>query len=884
MKKILVLLIVVSFQEALAQVDLFKTIDSLLLVPDYDGAITIIDQHHKTINTTLSIQLRNKQAEVLILQGKLSAAAEILNGITRQEDTFLQAITLSNIGFLKINQARLDQAKEALEESLQLFQGSKKLNTKEGATCLANLALFYNTSGKYNQAKENELQALSIRQQLFGEESEAVAASLNDLGLIYSQIDTDIALEYYDRALSIYERIYGKNHPKIAVAKTNIGLIYHEQELYGDAINTYEEARAIWEKIYPNGHPNVAQINMQLGNTYKRMKNISGALAFYEKALAIYRKAYGDKHPDIAQALNQIGIIKLDQQKYDDALALFHQAVVANAPRFNSQDQNDHPEITDFYNAKVMLYSIHFKAQTLEARHYGKTLKLADLQSALDNLLVCDSIIDDIRHHSTDESDKLALGESANEVYDDGVKIAEAMSLITINAAKYKALAFYFAEKSKSAVLMESIADTQAKSFAGIPDELVAQEKDLRSEITLLTQKLSQKPTIDEEKLLRFSLFEANQRYLAFTKKLEKDYPNYFNLKFNTTTASIEEVQKVLDNQTALISYFVSERNSRLYEFIITNKTVELKNLTLPQNFDRLIRGFNNSLFYSDIDTYRKAATSLSKLLLPKINKEKLILLPSGRLGTIPFEALFIKKRFENFEDVTYAISKHAIRYEFSAGLLLQKAKAEENTNTESIFLCAPIQFNQRANLGDLPGTELEVNAISKMFEGNATAVKFSEATETAIKSNSIEKYNYLHFATHGIVDESNPELSRIFLNTSFNEDGDLYSGEIYNLKLNADLAVLSACQTGLGKYSKGEGVIGLSRALTYAGARNIVVSFWSVSDESTAQLMTEFYQDVLKKSIKDFSVSLRQSKLKLIQEKKYSSPYFWAPFVLIGN
>jgi CHAT domain-containing protein len=159
----------------------------------------------------------------------------------------------------------------------------------------------------------------------------------------------------------------------------------------------------------------------------------------------------------------------------------------------------------------------------------------------------------------------------------------------------------------------------------------------------------------------------------------------------------------------------------------------------------------------------------------------------------------------------------------------------------------------------------------------------YGDANETRIKSNDINKYNYLHFATHGIVDETDPELSRIFLNENSGDDGHLFAGEIYNLNLNAELAVLSACQTGLGKYSKGEGVIGLSRALVYAGAKNLVVSFWSVADESTAQLMTDFYSELLKNPGKGFSYALQQSKIKMIGSKEFSDPYYWAPFVLIG-
>ena len=126
------------------------------------------------------------------------------------------------------------------------------------------------------------------------------------------------------------------------------------------------------------------------------------------------------------------------------------------------------------------------------------------------------------------------------------------MSEITPTPRKYREIAFYFAEKSKSAVLQESIADAQAKSFAGIPQDLVDEEKNLKSGISFLAQKLSLGPPADEEKYLRESLFQLNNEYAAFTRKLEKEYPNYFNLKFNNTFPTVPELQSMLGPDEAM--------------------------------------------------------------------------------------------------------------------------------------------------------------------------------------------------------------------------------------------------------------------------------------------------------------------------------------------
>ncbi len=158
-------------------------------------------------------------------------------------------------------------------------------------------------------------------------------------------------------------------------------------------------------------------------------------------------------------------------------------------------------------------------------------------------------------------------------------------------------------------------------------------------------------------------------------------------------------------------------------------------------------------------------------------------------------------------------------------------------------------------------------------------------ASESNFKSTDLSDFKYIHFATHGLVNESKPELSRIFLSPDNSDDGSLFSGEIYNLNMNVSLVTLSACETGLGKVEKGEGVMGLSRALMYAGAQNLIVSLWQVSDSSTADLMISFYGDLVYKSGQpNFSSALRKAKISLINSEKYSDPYYWAPFILVGN
>jgi CHAT domain-containing protein len=285
----------------------------------------------------------------------------------------------------------------------------------------------------------------------------------------------------------------------------------------------------------------------------------------------------------------------------------------------------------------------------------------------------------------------------------------------------------------------------------------------------------------------------------------------------------------------------------------------------------------------------------LYKQLLPfpiSGSLKKLIIIPDGKLGTIPFESFLTAKvdiEKDSYSAYPFLIKKCAISYSYSANLY-EQAMLKTKTTTNSVFLCAPIDFSGHRGLNNLPATKDEVATISSLFETKGITAKCytgKKVQESLLKSDELGKYKYLHFATHGIVDEQKPELSEIYLSpdSSKKEDGNLYSGEIYNLKINADLVTLSACQTGLGKVQKGEGIIGLTRALLYAGANNLIVSLWSVGDKSTSLLMVDFYTLMLNEANgNDYSFALRSAKLKMLVQDQYNKPYYWAPFILIGK
>ncbi len=812
-------------------------------------------------NACIELEERLKSGNLLNISGLVSSTSECPN----------------LVGQLFLRKGNNQLAEKYFNDYLK----SSSKGSKEEAEALNGLGIIYWNTGNSIKAVEYVQRALEIRTTIFGNNHELTAASYNDLGLILSNNDPEKALDYYEDARLIYTKIYGVENEKTVQALINEGIAYRQLEFYGDAINSFESALGSWQNLYPEGHPNEAFIINNIGQTKQLTNDLDGALAMYEKALIKYIQFYGKQHPEVASTHNLIGNIYNIKGEFDQALSYYQQALVSNSNSFNSDDLEKNPSADDYFNANTLLNSLFYKSKAFADLHYNRTLKFSDLKLSLTTLQSCDTLIDNIRQIRTNEEDKLALGQLASTVYETGVELCKAMGDVVVKKDEYYELSFYFAEKSKSAVLLEAISDANAKSFAGIDAEDLSKEDQLKNDIAYFENQLIQESDDNKRSVLRSSLLSKRSDYENFVRTLEQKYPDYYDLKYNTSLPTVEQVQSKLAEGQVVLSYFITDVTKRVYIFETSKDKLKIHNNPQTEDFNHYISGFRNSIYFKVKDVYEQTAYDLYQILIPKKlgkNTEHLIIIPAGRLGTLPFEALLTEKaKNAPFQEMPFLIKKFKVSYAYSSALI---EGAVEPSGNQRALLCAPVNFE---DLPSLPGTEKELNALQSILTENgvSTEIKLNEqASEELVKGWDFNGYRYVHLATHGVVDEDNPSLSRIFLKSNDSEDGNLFTGEIYNLNFNAELVTLSACETGLGKLSKGEGVIGLSRALLYAGANNIVVSLWSVSDASTADLMTSFYKN---STGNVYSKPLQISKLELIESKKYAEPYYWAPFILIG-
>jgi CHAT domain-containing protein len=758
------------------------------------------------------------------------------------------------------------------------------------------LAECYNTEGLIDWIRGNDEkaleylnQSLELRKELHDYNTAAIAGVYNNIGLVYSGFDLDESLDYYAQALKIYERIYPANHPALAVAYSNLGQIYRKQKIYNTSLIQYEKALAIWNERYADAHPNKAFVYSSIAQVFQEKKEYASALEYANKARVIYKQAYGEKHPNTAACYTLIGGIYSDQRNYTKALQALQQALISNTSSFSSTDYTRNPKMEEYFDGQLLLSTLTHKSIVLTKRESEKTLRIKDLTLALSTYQSCDTLLDQLRQTRTGKNDKIALGMYSYDVYDKSIELCLLLSENTFRKEYYLKLAYYFVESSKASVLQESIAETKAKEFAGIPHTEIETEDAYKIKIAYLEQKIA-KGIADETtmKSIAAQLFDEKRSYESFIRSLEKNYPAYYNLKYNVQSIKVEGLQKKLKSTDCILEYFVSESTNTIRVFRITNKDYNVYSIPLVNTYEKYITGMRNAIKFNNKPIFIKTSSALYRQLIPALPKSctHLIVIPDGKMGSVPFEAL-LKSAPENdtaeYAEMEFLIKQFAISYTY-AGSLYENNVQQKTLN--AVLLFAPVDFSAASDLTSLPGTLKEVNGLNDLFKKSkkSSLYTYTNASASILTSDSIRQYSIIHLATHGLVDEQQPELSCIYTYGTSPENDRIYSGDIYNMHLNADLVTLSACQTGLGKIAKGEGLIGLSRALFYAGADNINVSLWKVSDESTQVYMNDFYENYLNGPQDNFAEASREAKLKLLNSKQLNSPYYWSAFILIGN
>ena len=509
--------------------------------------------------------------------------------------------------------------------------------------------------------------------------------------------------------------------------------------------------------------------------------------------------------------------------------------------------------------------------------------------------------IDFIRNTHLQYEDRIFLSKKTNLLCNEAFRFCYKQYQKNKNLTDFN-WAFYFAEKSKAAVLHTALAEQSAKQFAQIPDSLLKLEENLKLDWSYYQSRKLQEQT-KGEKANQARLQNANEQLFKIqlqkqelSELFKSQYPKYFQLKNSQEVLQVERIQSELPKNTTLVEYY--KLDTAWFAFVVTEQKSEIIPLTVSANISEQITSMLKVLETSDVKTYSTLAYQLYQQLYEPlaIEKEHVIIIPADDLWHLNYDVLLSSHgQSDSFEDLPYLIKKHQFSYHYSTELLL-KSLNEPSSSTSLKCLAFSYTLADQSSVGevvtirgnskeiqDLPGTRKEIGVIAEILEG---AYYFgNKASERNFKQEA-NKYNILHLALHGQLNQAKPMQSRLVFSQFADslEDNYLYAYELYNTELNAELAVLSACNTGTGQLVSGEGVISLGRAFSYAGCKSLLISQWELSDVFTPAIMHEFYSQL--KAGKPKSEALRMAKLKHLKDADNLSanPYHWAALVQLGN
>ncbi|WP_299767091.1 CHAT domain-containing tetratricopeptide repeat protein [uncultured Dokdonia sp.] len=784
--------------------------------------------------------------------------------------------------------------------ALDKFPSSER-NTQQYATLQFRLGFFYSRQNDYE--KSNELYLAIIEQNI---NPSRVAQSYSRLGLYYSaQGDYYRAIDYFKKGISLLEK--QNNYRDLVKQYINFSVVYHQQGSTESLLKKKEmldKALALEEKTtispedkyyiytgYATFYTQEATLDFENARDYhlKNLKyldqegindytcdiygNLSDLYNIAKKDSALY---YIEKTiKECPDALNQsVSRHHLSQyyryrKNASKALDYIQESLTISTGIENKKitvlTQNELSEIPE----KIKIFgAFKEKAEILEDL-YEENKDQNELSLALDNILIADTLIDLIEEESQEERSQLLWRRKASSLYAQGVRVCKKLNKPEV--------AFYFIEKNK-ALLLTSEIDTKVKSKK-LPDALQKKQLIYKREILALENTISETKDTEKIKKQQEILFDLKTSYQKLQDSISLAFPLYKKKKLDNTLTTINQVQKSLPPDIAIISYIWGKPESGdeiIYGIYIDATTIELFEVQDINTLKEHIFQYRTTISKpfeteAEQESYKDSAHALFNILFPTqhiktaIKGKELLIIPDGELQYVPFDSFLTSKNSSE-----YLIKSHKINYSYSLSFS-QRNEAIQRTHDTKFTGFAPINFSDN-NLTPLQKSRKEIAAIESIIGGRS----FLETTAT--KDNFLTKSQsseIIHLATHADA-SSNPWIA--FYDTT------LESHELYTYQNNAELIVLSACNTTIGDIAPGEGVMSLARGFFYAGANTVVSSLWETNDKATSKVMTSFYTYLKEGNSK--SDALYKAKLDYISSSNLSnqSPYYWAPFILIGE
>jgi CHAT domain-containing protein/Flp pilus assembly protein TadD len=791
-------------------------------------------------------------------------------------------------------------AAEILGIEYRLALEAKNMWGEGGA--LVGLGDVYLAQGDYVRAADNYQKVLTLAERV-GLKVGIAAVSAKMGNLHYIQGNIAQAMEYYLRSVRLYEEVGSKL--EITYPLANLGNAYFSLGNYEKALEHFQKILKIYEQF--SSISGAAWLRNQIADVYAAQGKNEPALTYYDLSLKAHEES-GNK-PMQAHSLYGIGRIRFTEGKYAEAASLFARAAI----------------LARAGNSPEMLWKIlNLLGQTRRALHEN--------EQARKDFVASIAVIEQLRSQvAGSERDQELSFESKTTPYLEMVEL-----LIEANDLTG---AFVFAERAKGRMLLDVLRHGRADITSSMTADERDKERTLNASMTTVSSQIRREialPQPDQTKLagLEQRLQRARLEYEAYETRIHAAHPELIIQRGESQPLTINEAGSLIpDQETALLEYVVAPEKT--YLFVLTRTSISepvaatvfvgnlrLKVFSIPITSRELatrVTQFRQTLAGNSLG-FKEPARQLYDLLLRPAAKElagKTIvgIVPSGQLWELPFQALLSQQDRYVLQDhaLFYAPSLSVLREMRKKSALHEIAKRTGDVPNASLVkvnaapsapppallamgnpslsasLVSRAQSDDRSlTLGDLPDAEREVKDLGEIYGAQRSRILIGTAAREETVKAEAGRYPVLHFATHGLLDDENPLYSRLLLSSSNgNDDGFLEAREIMKLDLQADLAVLSACQTARGTIGPGEGLIGMSWAFFIAGASTTVVSQWKVDSASTSRLMVDFHralQGADKPAPVNKAEALRRAALKLMSVPKYRHPFYWSGFVVVGS
>ncbi len=777
-----------------------------------------------------------------------------------------------------------------------------------------NIGTLYRQDAKYSKSIEYLNKALSLYINTEGEKSLQVADTYNSIGTsLLANNENEKAVEYIIKCNNLYKELNNSKPSNLRSYYNNMAVYYALIKNYSKSLEFQDSSLQVDVSIYGEDHFNTVDNYKNKGSIYEKLHDYTSALYFYQKELKIKQKHLEEKENRIAESYLNIARIYKLMQEYHISDSFYIRAL-NSYQYFDKKFQNkvSNGLINTLYSRASMLESWFINFNQIE--------KLRLSNEILDTVIHAWKL--NFNDYSGDDA-FVYLQEVVSKLHEIITTKNNFFLLQHTKEKKFQEELFGLSEYPKSLILRTAINQASALHFAEIPPDLLKEEQTIRLDLTYREKqrqnKLNNSISETDTAVLRISsiIFDLRQDYEALKQRLETDYPDYYRLKYDLSTVSLSYVQdSMLQDNQVMLEYFVGD--SSLFLFLIRQDTFIVESIACDslenwiEQFRQGLYGYHSlkekpdALFEQTLLQYLNYAPKLYEVLIKPVEQwlpqnGKVILVPDGPLGYIPFDALITGPPADplNFQTYPYLLNKYQFSYTYSATLLREMRDKKHRKSPAADFVAyAPFYDGNSTLLADmfsydelmrkdltpLPFSGREVAAASKLMKGQI--VSGPKATKARFIQDA-GNYRILHLATHGRADNRVGDYAfLVFSEIKDSIDNELlYVKDLYNISLNADLVVLSACETGIGKLQRGEGIISLARAFAYAGAKSMVTSLWSVNDASTSNLMRYFYRDLRKGHGKD--EALRNARIDYLKREKTSErchPFYWAAFVPVGD